>query len=119
MFVILRSVVAFFLLLGIAAAMPAKPLAGPNCKPNVFEHFNLAHHHDVNTGKVIVGHKIVQTPINVGGSGCSPIWAGGAYDDSAHFKNKKYPAWLQSSGGAAPAAEAAGPAGDGMAMPSE
>jgi hypothetical protein len=86
-----KAVAIFLSTLAVAAAVPVNKGA---CSPNAFEHFNLAHHHDINTGKIIVGKKITTTPIKIGGSGCSPIWAGGSYDDSAHFSGKKYPAWL-------------------------
>jgi hypothetical protein len=47
------------------------------CTPNAFEAANLAHHHDINTGDIVVGSKVAKGVARVpGGSGCSPVWAG-------------------------------------------
>ncbi|KAF1817267.1 hypothetical protein P152DRAFT_478286 [Eremomyces bilateralis CBS 781.70] len=70
--------------------------SGAACTPNAFEKFNLNHHHDINTGDIVTGDSIRRDALKVpGGSGCSPLWAGGAYDDSATFTGGEYPAWLK------------------------
>jgi len=98
------QVVTLFLSTAILTLALPTPMGKGACTPNVIEHFNLAHHHDVNTGLVIAGQKIIDSKIKYRASGCSPIWAGGVYDDSAHFSGKKYPEWLlqKMSGTAAP-----------------
>ncbi|KAF1989964.1 hypothetical protein K402DRAFT_401459 [Aulographum hederae CBS 113979] len=98
-----------------ATAAPAPQLAGAApCTPSSFEKLNLQHHHDINTGKIIIGSRLVSSSVAVGGRGCSPLWAGGSYDDRALFPNGQYPAWLvqqvpalQTAGGAATVAPAA------------
>jgi hypothetical protein len=97
MFVLKQSLAALALLLAAASAMPASLQAAAPCTPTKSEHFQLAHHHDINTGLLIVGKKIKQTKAKGLGSGCSPLWAGGSFDDSRHFRHKMYPGWLLQS----------------------
>jgi hypothetical protein len=79
-----------------AAAAPAKGTsAKAACTPNAFEKFNLNHHHDINTGDVIVGQTVINAGHLPGGTGCSPLWAGGSYDDKSTFPNSQYPKFVQ------------------------
>jgi hypothetical protein len=75
----------------IVLAVAASSLA--QCTPNKFEMSNLKHHHDINTGDIATSAgKINKGRLRVaGGTGCSPTWAGGSYDDSALWKNGKQP----------------------------
>jgi len=92
-----------------SAASPLTPAAGAGaaagaagCAPNAFERFNLGHHHDVNTGDIVIGNTIRKGAAKVpGGSGCSPVWAGGSYNDAATFPGGQYPAWLAAQAGGA------------------
>jgi hypothetical protein len=81
-------------LLALAAtvlAMPAPPKSGAGaCTFSANEKLNLLHGHDVNTGKIKLGSKITNTPIIIGGSGCSPAWAvGGKPDDDTPTPTKQ------------------------------
>jgi hypothetical protein len=70
------------------------------CTPNASEKYNLAHHHDINTGSVIIGNQVVKGFGKLpGASGCIPTWAGGSYDDSSTFPGGKYPGWLTAANG--------------------
>jgi len=80
---------------------PAGAAGAAGCTPNAFERFNLNHHHDINTGDIIVGNRVRKGAAKVpGGSGCSPVWAGGSYDDEAMFPGGVYPNWLAGAGAA-------------------
>ena len=69
------------------------------CTPNLYEMANLYHHHDINTGDVLFGEKIISLGAvgrQRGGTGCSPLWAaGGTYDDKALFPGGEYPKAVQ------------------------
>ncbi|KAK3061187.1 hypothetical protein LTS18_006823 [Coniosporium uncinatum] len=86
-----------------AAGAGAGGAAGAaGCTPNAFERFNLGHHHDINTGDIIIGSTVRKSAAKVpGGSGCSPVWAGGSYNDAATFPGGQYPAWLAAQAGGA------------------
>jgi hypothetical protein len=66
---------------GQATAQPAsaavQPGGAPMCEYSAFEKFNLGHNHDVNTGSLLSGGKVVRGAPKVGGSGCAPAWAVG------------------------------------------
>ncbi|KAF2399652.1 hypothetical protein EJ06DRAFT_582908 [Trichodelitschia bisporula] len=117
----LLTLTLLFLPLTLAATTPpllprAPPTNNGACKPNAFETFNLQHHHDINTGDIIVGSTVRHSGIKPGGgSGCSPIWAGGSYDDSSMFPGGSYPAWIKAKegGGAESGAKAKGLKGVG------
>jgi hypothetical protein len=79
-----------------AALAPAQGISSKaTCTPNAFEKFNLNHHHDINTGDVIVGQKVINAGHLPGGTGCSPLWAGGSYDDKSTFPGSQYPKFVQ------------------------
>jgi hypothetical protein len=86
---------------GTPAATPVTPTpaktSGP-CTPNFLELGNLYHHHDINTGDVLFGDTIISLGAigrQMGASGCSPLWAGGSYDDKALFTGGEYPKAIQ------------------------
>ncbi|QDS70137.1 hypothetical protein FKW77_005704 [Venturia effusa] len=70
--------------LALPVPVPAKDPAGKGtCTFSINEKSNLGHNHDVNTGMIKVGGKVIDSHIAVFGSGCSPAWAvGGAIDDN-------------------------------------
>jgi hypothetical protein len=92
------------------------------CTPNAFEKNNLAHHHDINTGEVILGETVINVGELPGGTGCSPLWAGGSYDDRATYPGGKYPTFVQGladkKGKMATKVKRHGPDGDEEVMPS-
>jgi hypothetical protein len=85
---------AFAILVGVAMVLAAPPAPVGNavkgsCTYSANEKLNLGHNHDVNTGQILVGGKIVKGP-KIGGSGCSPAWAvGGAITDKTPTPTKQ------------------------------
>lgn len=60
---------------------PKDPAEKTTCTFSANEKSNLAHGHDVNTGKIKVGGTIRDSHIAIFGSGCSPGWAVGKDKD--------------------------------------
>jgi hypothetical protein len=80
---------------------PATSVPSPGkaaCTPNFLELSNLYHRHDINTGDVLLGDTVYSLGSigrQFGAGGCSPLWAGGSYDDKALFTGGDYPKAIQ------------------------
>jgi hypothetical protein len=74
----------------VLAAPPAPVKSGKGtCTYSPNEKLNLGHNHDVNTGQLLAGGRIIKAP-KIGGSGCSPAWAvGGALTDNTPTPTKQ------------------------------
>jgi hypothetical protein len=72
----MRITLALLTSLTVVMALPAAPPKSAQCEYSLFEKFNMAHNHDVNTGQLLFGSVIIPAP-KLFGSGCAPAWAVG------------------------------------------
>jgi len=110
----MKVTLALFASLAVVFALPAPPTGAStsgSCTFSANEKSNLGHNHDVNTGQLLVGGKVVKGAPKIGGSGCSPAWAVGG-DPSDKTPTKTTAGAAKGAEGAA-AAPAAAPAAGG------